>query len=122
MPITFTPLLDTHLGLSFPLPPPNPGVPGFGHVSIGPSRKHPTWTSGGEGGAVRSTEPGGGSRHPDRKVPPTPNPSPPLPSPPGGGGPNAPPLRKQHRQAGLGNPNQGGRQAKHPTRGPASAI
>src|ERR1700674_970517 len=29
------------------LPPPNPGVPGFGHLSIGPSRKHPTWTSGG---------------------------------------------------------------------------
>src|SRR5438128_8198637 len=70
MPITVTSLLDNGLGLSFSLPPPNPGVPGFGHVSIGPSRKHPTWTSGGEGGAVRSTEPGGGSRHPDRKVPP----------------------------------------------------
>src|SRR6266849_7411993 len=41
------------------LPPPNPGVPGFGHFVIGPSRKHPTWTSGGEGGSSRSEEPGG---------------------------------------------------------------
>src|SRR5207244_12724579 len=102
MPITVTSLLDNDLGRSFSLPPPNPGVPGFGHVSIGPSRKHPTWTSGGEGGAVRSTEPGGGPRHPDRKVPPTPNPPPPPPSPPGGGERTAPPRRHNHREAGSG--------------------
>src|SRR5207247_1616599 len=32
---------------------PNPGVPGFGHYMIGPSRKHPTWTR----ERVASTEP-----------------------------------------------------------------
>src|SRR5712691_1133481 len=43
--------------------------------------------SGGEGGEVRSTEPGGGSRRSDCKQPPTPNPSPPLASLAGGGEP-----------------------------------
>src|SRR5260370_5735616 len=119
MPITFTPLLDTHLGLSFPLPPPNPGVPGFGHVSIGPSRKHPTWTSGGEGGAVRSTEPGGGSRHPDRKVPPTPNPSPPLASLAGEG--NQTPRREVTNIARRGNPRRGARKTKPPPGDPTRA-
>src|SRR5258708_15981001 len=88
MPITVTSLLDNDLGLSFPLPPPNPGVPGFGHFVIGPSRKHPTWTSGGEGGEGRSTEPGGGGLPSNA---PTPHPPPPPPSPPGGGNPPTPP-------------------------------
>src|SRR5260370_42127723 len=59
------------------LPPPNPGVPGFGHFVIGPSRKHPTWTSGGEGGEGGGSEPGGGGV-PARGR--TPNPPPPPPS------------------------------------------
>src|SRR5713226_733104 len=100
MPITVTSLLDNDLGLSFSLPP----------------------RSGGEAGAVRSTEPGGGPRHPDRKVPPPQ--TPPRHSLRSRGEGNQTPRREVTNIArrGFGNPRRGARKTKPRPGDPAGAF